>query len=91
MQLPVAKIFRSPWWTFAHSPTILEPQRGARYEPWNQHQPPAAEKRLSQGDLAEVLEVSRQSVSKWETDSSVPDLDKLIKLSQLFGVTLVNW
>lgn len=47
-----------------------------------------AEKRLSQGDLAEVLEVSRQSVSKWETDSSVPDLDKLIKLSQLFGVTL---
>ena len=47
-----------------------------------------AEKRLSQGDLAEVLEVSRQSVSKWETDSSVPDLDKLVKLSQLFGVSL---
>ena len=47
-----------------------------------------AEKRLSQGDLAEVLEVSRQSVSKWETDSSVPNLDKLIKLSQLFRVTL---
>ena len=35
-----------------------------------------------------MLEVSRQSVSKWETDSSVPDLDKLIKLSQLFRVTL---
>ena len=47
-----------------------------------------AEKRLSQGDLAEVLEVSRQSVSKWETDSSVPDLNRLMKLSQLFGVTL---
>ena len=45
-----------------------------------------AEKRLSQGDLAEVLEVSRQSVSKWETDSSVPDLDKLIKLSQSRGL-----
>ena len=29
-----------------------------------------AEKRLSQGDLAEVLEVSRQSVSKWETEVS---------------------
>lgn len=40
------------------------------------------------GTWAEVLEVSRQSVSKWETDSSVPDLDKLIKLSQLFRVTL---
>ena len=47
-----------------------------------------AEKHLSQGELAEVLAVSRQSVSKWETDSSVPDLDKLMKLSQLFGVTL---
>ena len=44
--------------------------------------------RLSQGDLAEALGVSRQSVSKWETDASVPDLDKLVKLSQLFGVTL---
>ena len=47
-----------------------------------------AEHHLSQGDLAEALTVSRQSVSKWETDSSVPDLDKLVKLSQLFGVTL---
>ena len=47
-----------------------------------------AEHHLSQGDLAEALAVSRQSVSKWETDSSVPDLDKLIKLSQLFRVTL---
>ena len=45
-------------------------------------------KGLSQGELAEALDVSRQSVSKWETGSSVPELDKLIKLSQLFGVTL---
>ena len=46
------------------------------------------QKDLSQGDLAEALDVSRQSISKWETGSSVPELDKLIKLSQLFGVTL---
>ena len=46
------------------------------------------EKGMSQGDLAEALSVSRQSVSKWETDGATPDLDKLIKLSQLFGVTL---
>ena len=46
------------------------------------------EKKLSQGDLAELLDVSRQSVSKWETGASVPDLDKLIKMSDLFGVTL---
>ncbi|MBQ1930835.1 MAG: helix-turn-helix transcriptional regulator [Lachnospiraceae bacterium] len=43
---------------------------------------------MSQGDLAEHLNVSRQSVSKWETDTSVPDLDKLIALSNLFEVSL---
>ena len=43
---------------------------------------------LSQEELAEQLGVSRQSVSKWETGQSVPDLDKLIKLADLFGVTL---
>lgn len=47
-----------------------------------------AEKKLSQGELADALGVSRQSVSKWETDASIPELDKLVKLSQLFGVTL---
>jgi len=41
---------------------------------------------LSQGDLAEKLDISRQSVSKWETGQSVPDLDKIIKLADLFGV-----
>lgn len=43
---------------------------------------------LSQEDLAARLEVSRQSVSKWETNASVPDLDKLVKLSDLFDMTL---
>ena len=43
---------------------------------------------MSQGDLAEALEVSRQSVSKWETGAAIPDLDKLIRMSQLFEVTL---
>lgn len=43
---------------------------------------------LSQGELAEKLEVSRQSVSKWETGQSVPELDKLIKLADLFGVSV---
>ncbi|MGI5962161.1 MAG: helix-turn-helix domain-containing protein [Lawsonibacter sp.] len=44
--------------------------------------------KLSQGDLAEKLEVSRQSVSKWETGQSVPDLDKIIKLADLFGISV---
>ena len=46
------------------------------------------EKGWSQGDLADALDVSRQSISKWETDNSVPELDKLLRLSDLFGVTL---
>ena len=46
------------------------------------------EKEMSQGDLADALEVSRQSISKWETNGSVPELDKLIKLSEIFGVSL---
>lgn len=46
------------------------------------------QKGMSQGDLAEALEVSRQSVSKWETGGATPDLDKLVKMSELFGVTL---
>ncbi len=46
------------------------------------------EHHLSQGDLAEKMGVSRQSVSKWETGSSVPDLDKLVVLSELFDVSL---
>lgn len=44
--------------------------------------------RLSQDALAELLAVSRQSVSKWETDASVPELGKLVRLAQVFGVTL---
>lgn len=47
-----------------------------------------AERGMSQSDLAEALDVSRQSVSKWETNASTPDLEKLVKLSELFGVTL---
>ena len=44
--------------------------------------------KMSQGDLAEKLNVSRQSVSKWETGTSTPDLDKLIAMSELFQVTM---
>ena len=43
---------------------------------------------MSQEQLAEQLEVSRQSVSKWETGTSVPDLDKLIKICDIFSVSL---
>ena len=41
----------------------------------------------SQEELAEQLGVSRQSVSKWESGMSVPDLNKIIAMSELFGVS----
>ena len=41
----------------------------------------------SQEELAGQLGVSRQSVSKWESASSIPDLDKILKMSEIFGVS----
>lgn len=41
----------------------------------------------SQEELAVRLGVSRQSVSKWESMASMPDLDKILKMSELFGVS----
>ena len=41
----------------------------------------------SQEELAEKMDISRQSVSKWESGTSIPDLDKVIRLSGIFGVS----
>ena len=41
----------------------------------------------SQEELAEQMDVTRQSVSKWEGAQSVPDLEKILRLSELFGVS----
>ena len=41
----------------------------------------------SQEELGEKLGISRQSVSKWESGASIPDLDKIIKMSGLFCVS----
>ncbi len=46
------------------------------------------ERQLTQEQLAELLGVSRQSVSKWEGDLAYPETDKLIRLSGLFGCSL---
>ncbi len=42
---------------------------------------------LSQEELAEKLKVSRQSVSKWESASSIPDVTKIIEMAKIFGVS----
>ncbi len=45
------------------------------------------QKGLTQERLAEMLEVSRQSVSKWELGQAVPDVEKIIRMSELFDVS----
>ena len=41
----------------------------------------------SQEELAEQLGVSRQSISKWESAQSVPDMNRILAMSRLFGVS----
>jgi len=45
------------------------------------------QKGYSQEELADKVGVSRQSVSKWESEQSTPDLDKIVIMSELFEVT----
>lgn len=44
--------------------------------------------RLTQEDLAEHLNVTRQTVAKWETGESVPDIDSCIAMSKLYNITV---
>lgn len=47
-------------------------------------------KELSQEELANMLNVSRQSISKWEREEGYPNIETLIDLSYIFGVSLDN-
>ena len=44
-------------------------------------------KNLSQEDLASILNVSRQTISKWETGESNPDIDKIVPLCNFFEIS----
>ena len=46
------------------------------------------ESSMTQEDLADALEVSRQSISKWESDINYPELEKIMQICQLFGCDL---
>lgn len=45
------------------------------------------EKKLTQDDVAEKLNVTRQTVSKWETNQSTPDFDKIVPLCELYEIS----
>lgn len=42
----------------------------------------------TQDDLAKILNISRQAVSRWETGTTIPDLGILLKISQLYHITI---
>lgn len=46
------------------------------------------ENNYTQEQLADVLGVSRQAISKWESDTTYPETDKLIRMSELFDCSL---
>lgn len=48
------------------------------------------EKGISQEQLAEQMTISRQAISKWELDTSIPDVENIIQISKLFDVT-TDW
>ena len=43
---------------------------------------------FTQDELAKRLDISRQAVSKWETGAAIPDLEVLLKISKLYGITI---
>ncbi len=45
------------------------------------------DKQLSQEEVAEKLNVTRQTISKWETNQSLPDFDKVVPLCELYSIT----
>ena len=45
------------------------------------------QKGMSQIELADAIGVSRQAVSKWESEQTIPDLDKIVAMSEIFGTT----
>ena len=46
------------------------------------------DKNISQEELADLLDVSRQSISKWENDKAYPEMTRLLFMSDFFGVSL---
>lgn len=55
---------------------------------WSKNSKRTRKKGWSQNDLAKLLQVSRQTISKWETESAYLDVERLMQLSDLFEISL---
>ena len=49
------------------------------------------EKHLTQEQLADLMGVSRQSVSRWESDQAYPEMEKIVRLAEVLAVTSYNF
>ena len=77
------------WWTIFGRSAIIAAKKGVMYmKIAEQIVSQRTRLGMTQEELADRLEISRQSVSKWETGASVPEIDKLVKMARLFGVSL---
>jgi transcriptional regulator with XRE-family HTH domain len=97
MQPAVDKLTGRAWWRATGKNAMIKAQQSAaRFETsYEVSRMILADKIISQRkkngwsqeELAQAVGVSRQAVSKWEGAQSVPDLDKVLRLAQLFGVS----
>ena len=63
---------------------VSDPEVVKRREEWQN----LVKERASLEEVAEKLNVARQTVSKWELGETTPEMDKLIKMSEIFNITL---
>ena len=98
MQPRVNELQADVWWCATVEKDILDETNGRKLSDiikWRYIKMILADKIIrlrkksgwSQEELAEKMNVSRQAVSKWEGAQTVPDLEKILKLGELFGVT----
>lgn len=69
------------------TPFIIKLSRGEKMKLGEKLYELRKEKNLSQEEVANILNVSRQTVSKWETGGTTPDFDKIVPLCNLYGIT----
>lgn len=75
------------WWSATKITYIIFFERGENMSLGQRLTELRKSKKMSQEEVAEELSVTRQTISKWETDQSTPDFDKIIPLCKLFEIS----
>lgn len=75
------------WWSATNIIYIIFLGRGENMSLGQRLTELRKSKKMSQEEVAEELNVTRQTISKWETDQSTPDFDKIVPLCKLFEIS----